>query len=477
MNISLNELRYTKLEKHQEINCPDDIVVFDNNDLFGASVTFENKIFNCRKLIFEKIANKDLYVHFYDCTFNCELEFDTCAFEDLTFTSCDIKGSTLTILNANINYLSFRENINDIHNIKRSNVKNGTIEINGGNINSIDIENINFEKGKLTIINFDSIENCSIIRSTLNHVVISHCNFKSHFEYFGNKTVSRLDSAFFNHCTFNHSNFFETTFNSDTKFSNCKFLSETKFESLVSEIFSKIKFTDCEFFKSTTFNQSLIHQLSFEKNVFIGQISLQETYFDIIKIDRAIFEKGAFFDDIQIKKIDDCDRRTIRIIKQELQKAENKIDFSRFRVYEFNAYRKDIRKKLAEFKKDKNRFRHRKREPIQLKRDLFILNISDIVSEYGTDWKRAIKFTLISGLFWFCILYRIENSGTFNLEKINEFFVGGFRFFLVTDFFNPLENDRTYLANGWSWLIFILGKIFIAFGIYEMIQSFRKFKA
>ena len=221
----------------------------------------------------------------------------------------------------------------------------------------------------------------------------------------------------------------------------------------------------------------MIHQLSFEKNVFIGQISLQETYFDIIKIDRTIFEKGAFFDDIQIKKIDDCDRRTIRIIKQELQKAENKIDFSRFRVYEFNAYRKDIRKKLAEFKKDKNRFRHRKREPIQLKRDLFILNISDIVSEYGTDWKRAMKFTLISGLFWYSILYRMENSGTFNSEKINEFFVGAFRFFLVTDFFNPLENDRTYLENGWSWLIFILGKIFIAFGIYEMIQSFRKFKA
>lgn len=84
-----------------------------------------------------------------------------------------------------------------------NNIKNGTIEINGGKINSIDIENINFEKGKLSIINFDSIGNCSIIRSTLNHIVISHCNFKSHFEYFGNKTSSRLDSAFFNHCTFN----------------------------------------------------------------------------------------------------------------------------------------------------------------------------------------------------------------------------------------------------------------------------------
>jgi hypothetical protein len=56
-------------------------------------------------------------------------------------------------------------------------------------------------------------------------------------------------------------------------------------------------------------------------------------------------------------------------------------------------------------------------------------------------------------------------------------FSGFFRFLLVTDFYNPLETERIYLTNPFSWLIFILGKIFIAFGIYEMIQSFRKFKA
>lgn len=479
--VSLYALKYTDLKEKSEIKFPGDIIVFDNGDLFGQSIIFENKTFNCGKLIFENITNEDLYVHFYDCTFNCNLEFDTCSFEDLTFISCDIKNSTLVILNANINYLSFKENTKNIRNVKTNNIKNGTIEINGGKINSIEIENINFEKGKLSIINFDSIENCSIIRSTLNYIVISHCNFKSHFEYFGNKTTSRSDSAFFNHCTFNHSSFFETTFNSDTKFSDCKFLSETKFDGLDSEIFSKIKFTDCEFFKSTTFNKALIHQLSFEKNIFIGQISLQETYFDIIKIDRTIFEKGAFFDDIQIKKIDDCDRRTIRTIKQELQKAENKIDFSRFRLYEFNAYRKDIRKKLAEFKKDKNRFRHRKRQPIQLKRDLFILNVSDIVSEYGTDWKRAMKFTFLSGLVAFTLFYILENIKlTPDLNNWEDFLYGYFRFFLITDFKNEYYHDGESVLKFncfFSLLPFIIGKIAVAFGIYEMIQSFRKFKA
>jgi hypothetical protein len=139
-------------------------------------------------------------------------------------------------------------------------------------------------------------------------------------------------------------------------------------------------------------------------------------------------------------------------------KNRNKIDFNRFRSYELAAHYKEL-SLWSNFK------------------DTSILWSTKWTTDFGLSWTRAFWFTMTSGFIWFSILYRIENSGTFNSEKINEFFVGAFRFFLVTDFFNPLENDRTYLENGWSWLIFILGKIFIAFGIYEMIQSFRKFKA
>lgn len=477
--ISLKDIHF---KQRSEIKFHGEIVVFDDEELLpNINIIVENKVFNCEKLIFENITNEDLLVDFYNCTFNCKIEFDTCIFKDLIFNSCNINSSTLVILNSNIDRLSFEENNKDIHNIKTNIVKNGTIEINGGKIENVNFENIVFENGNLKIINFDSIENCSIVRSTLNHVLISHCNFKSHFEYFGNKNASRVDAAFFNHCSFNHSNFFETTFNSNTKFSNCHFLNDTKFESLKSEIFIKIKFNDCEFLKSTTFNRALIHKLSFEKSVFLGQISLQEAYFDIIKIDRTIFESGAYFDDIQIKKINDCDRRTIRTIKQELQKKDNKIDYNRFRVYEFNAYRKDIKKQLVEIKKDKDSFRHRKREPIQLKRDLFVLNISEFVSEYGTDWKRALIFTLTTAFLFFTSFYILEN---FNLQiDINnwkEFMFGYLRFFLITDFKNEyyISGESILKFNFYiSFLPFILGKIFIAFGIYEMIQSFRKFKA
>jgi hypothetical protein len=214
---------------------------------------------------------------------------------------------------------------------------------------------------------------------------------------------------------------------------------------------------------------------------FYDIISLQETYFDIVDIERTIFEKQVYFDDIQIKQIYKCNTRTIRTIKLQLQKAENKIDYNRFRVYEFNAYRDDIKRKLKEFEKDNNHLNHRAREPIQLRRDGFILWLSDIVSEYGTDWKRALKFTLYSGILLYSLFFICENYkykiDLLNWNNITRFTSGLFRFFLVTDFFNPLDSHRTYLTNPLSWLIFIFGKIVIAFGIYEMIQSFRKFKA
>ncbi|WP_298118279.1 hypothetical protein [Flavobacterium sp.] len=349
-------------------------------------------------------------------------------------------------------------------------------------IKNLDFENIIFnEFSKIQLINSNFSENVSIVRCNLNQVLFSHCYFKSHFDYFGNTFNHINNSAFFNRCEFNYSSFFESKFNNDTHFANCKFLNVTKIENTGDEIKTILRFDDCEFLSQVSFNKSRIHKISFNNIKFNDIVSLQETYFDIVDIDRTIFEKQANFDDIQIKQIYNCNRRTIRTIKLQLQKAENKIDYNKFRVYEFNAYREDIRKQLREFEKDKDHLNHRIREPEQLKRDAFVLWISDVVSEYGTDWKRALKFTLFWGFSIYFLFYIIENYNhtveILNLDNWTHFISGLFRFFLVTDFYNPLETDRVYLTNPLSWLIFIFGKIVIAFGIYEMIQSFRKFKA
>ncbi len=58
---------------------------------------------------------------------------------------------------------------------------------------------------------------------------------------------------------------------------------------------------------------------------------------------------------------------------------------------------------------------------------------------------------------------------------------GFFKYILVTNFDSPLAKENNPISNEMfnyipSYFVFILGKILIAFGIYEMIQSFRKFR-
>ncbi|KAF2511997.1 hypothetical protein EYY60_07050 [Flavobacterium zhairuonense] len=450
----------------------------------NIALTFKNIIFQGELLVFhdrDSEAPFNRFSIFDNCTFLSDITFTSSTFKYLKFISCKINNQFFQIINCKIKDLSFEENYENITSIIPTIVESAHLKINGGFIKNINIENINFNYGSLSISNLNQTESFSIVRSTLNNVIFTQCAFNNYFSYIRNNVSSKPNQLFFNHCSFSISSFFETKLNDNTHFNHCTFNNAISFQDINNQINGDFKFTICDFHKFSDFDKLKIHKLRFEKTKFHDFVSFQDTYFDIIEIDKTNFEKGAFFDDIQIKKINDCDRRTIRTIKQQLQKAENKIDYSRFRVYEFNAYREDIKKKLKEFKQDKDHLNHRVREPIQLKRDAFILWISDIVSEYGTDWKRALKFTLYSGLILYFLFFVLENYeykiALFDWENFTRFTSGLFRFFVVTDFFNPLENNRTYLTNPVSWLIFIFGKIVIAFGIYEMIQAFRKFKA
>ena len=437
--------------------------------------SFSNIIFTGGTLRFYKKKQEEVHLLDFDnCTFFCDIHFDACNVYSLSFISNIFKCGNVLLTNCEILNLNFNG-----HNV----FEKGNLEIYYSKfVSSFSIEDIKYKNSSELIIKETTFD-CptSITNTEINQLVISNSFFKQQFDFFRNKSNNKINSFFFNRCEFNYSSFFKTKFNNDTHFSDCKFLNVTKFESTGEEIKTVLRFDDCEFLNQVSFNKSRIYKILFNNIKFHDIVSLQETYFDIVDIDRTIFEKQANFDDIQIKQIYNCNRRTIRTIKLQLQKAENKIDYNKFRVYEFNAYRNDIKMKLKEYEKDKNHLSHRVREPIQLKRDAFVLWISDIVSEYGTDWKRALNFTFFSGLLIYLAFFSVENfNQTIDLSNWNNWeklISGFFRFFVVTDFYNPLESDRVYLNNPLSWILFIFGKIVIAFGIYETIQSFRKFKA
>jgi len=421
------------------------------------SITFSNVKFQGKQIRFYKIKKECLHHFRFDkCTFesNTFIESD---FEDITFISNTFNCDKFHIYKSTIGVLEFFDDDSNSENIKNNIFSKGNFKIDECEFNSVFwLKNIKFSEK--TNIDFSTVKfhnGCFFDSISLNKIMFYNCNFLKEFRY----------DIFYNSSTFRE----------------CSFLGLTTFSGLPSVNSSFLWFENCHFFKLANFNNYWLHKLRIEETTFSDNVSFQQTYFDIVSFIRIIFEKKVWFDDIRIKKIGNCDRTTIRTIKQELQKAENKIDYNRFRIYEFNAYKEEIKQKLIDFKKDKNHFYHRKREPIQLSRDLFILKISDLVSEYGTDWKRAFYFTTFTGFISFLIFYILENwNYNFDFKYYEDFLYGYFRFFLITDFKNEYykSGESILKFNCFiSLLPFIIGKIAVAFGLYEMIQSFRKFKA
>lgn len=481
-NIGLKDL----IENRTEINCTDDIITI-SFDVQGLSALFQNRTFKCKKLIFEDISNSEYNFKFDDCTFDCEVVFTNCNLDEISFKNTKlIKNLTLqgkdknnksTLKSFKFHYdkeyseaepkpkLStnfFISNLIILNNLLIQNVEHieGKFEFIENELGGKGIDLITFDNSKFYNAYFSD-------NKFKDKTIFNNTWFEYNSEYLKSSQTVYQHTEFYNN-TFSKISFSNSNFIGKCDFDKCDFLSTTWFEKCKNLENSKLKFVACEFKGFSLFNDSKINFLDIDRCTFLKSSSFTDTEFNKMKLYEVKFGGGAYFDEMRINKVLDKSylkdkseilewKRTLRAIKQELQKTENKIDFNTYRNYELSAHYEEL-----------NLFTNFK--------DTSILWATKWSSNFG-NWFWSLSFTLLSGLFWYTILYRIENSGTFNCEKINEFFVGAFRFFLVTDFYNPLENDRTYLDNGWSWLIFILGKIFIAFGIYEMIQSFRKFKA
>ena len=441
------------------------------------NVTIQNKIVNFSKIDLKHTKS----ISFNNCKFYRHLTiinsnpiefideivtFENCSFTSFSFSKCNIN---LLIIKNSVFENEFSIKDSFFSGVRIESCLNINCEFRI--LSSIFKDSFWFsdnsfqETGKMVFIKNDFLEQFTLMENTIHRLLFITNNFSNSavLSYNNLSGFSSFDSCTFKKLDYSNSKIFSTRFN------HCNFLNFANFAELERIETSKLYFVSCEFNGLTSFNYSRLNILEIDKSTFDKATSFTNTEFNTIKLSEVKFDKGAYFDEMQLNKIIDKSflkgskkeisewKKTLRTIKYEAQKLENRIDFNQFRNYELAAHYKEL--------SFKNNFI-----------DKTILWATKWSSDFG-NWFWSLGFTILSGLIWYTILYRIENTSTFNFDQINNFFVGVFRFFLVTDFYNPLENDRTYLENGWSWLIFIIGKIFIAFGLYEMIQSFRKFKA
>jgi hypothetical protein len=457
------------------------------NQFKSEWITFENCTFNCKNLEFKNIENEKLTLEFKNCTFNCNVSFLYSTFDNLTFKNTKaIKslniGSGVSKLKLNVFEFSNDSEIEQPELSTDFSMRNTTFEI-------FIFAYINHAKGMFRFLgntlgkqdgNISSFQNSTITNalfgknSFFSFTTFKRVIFNTTSEYLKPAGSAYEFSGFYKN-TFAKVSFSQSKFKCTFQFENCDFFSTTWFEDCENLDNSKLRFVACEFKGFSLFNKSKIGFLDIDRCTFGKSSSFTDAEFNTLKLFEVKFAGGAYFDEMKINKVLDKSylkdkskilewKRTLRAIKQELQKTENKIDFNRFRAYELAAHYNELDWKWKSGFIDKS-----------------ILFATKISTDFGNSWRKALRFTVIGGFVIYLFLYTIENRNVsidiLNWDNWARLFSGFFRFLLVTDFYNPLETERIYLTNPFSWLIFILGKIFIAFGIYEMIQSFRKFKA
>ncbi|PKH49603.1 hypothetical protein CXF68_02355 [Tenacibaculum sp. Bg11-29] len=467
----INEIRFLELLTSAEsTEYTNFLINFENYTIINLNeITTSNKFINCN-FIGERVAfmNSDSLkineltqvFYFDDCEFENEICFVNCYLKDIKFLNISKPIKEVYLSPKKLGSFTFEcaqnlkqkilidikiHNIESINHLKLSHLKStGDLMIDGCNINILEINDCAF-----------------------NQIDIIHSKFSKEFLF----TSNIIETSYIQYNEFEKSNFSSTNFGIYAKFRFNEFKGVTLFKQLKNESQTKLKLVNCNFYKYTNFNNSNLYELHIGDSNFQELTSFQELELNSIFLDRTIFEKIVFFDDIVIHKFNECNKRTLRNIKQQLLRADNKIDYDNFRAHELNSFKEELKNKL----KSKSNINRQK-----LCRDLTILRINSFFSNNGTDWVKATQRTMFVAVLFYSIFYGIHNHSReielFSMSSFNEYMIGLFRYFLLTDFHNPLISNREYLISFWEWIPFVFGKILIGIGIYHVLVSFRKFR-
>lgn len=431
-----------------------------NIDLENINVArFENCNFTSTRTLFNKSTfyeNETIIqktnIYFNSCSFNDLLIYEISDLENLFFSQIK-SAKNILIHHSNIELFVFNKNDSINYNIELGSC------VFEKHFNFT--ENTFVKYGKFQLHKNTFHEVALISKNTFTYLVMWEQKFLSNL-YFENIYNNDYNSDI-SLCEFRKTRISFSDFTNFT-FKDCLFFEEFYFENCKNLGYSEVKFEDCRFDKFSNFDNSKLNKIEILRSKFLEKVSFENLETNSFKIHQVTFAEAAYFDDLNKNNndvIENWDRKTLRAIKRELQRTENRIDFNRFRTYELAAHYEELNYK-ENFK------------------DTSILWATKWSSNYGS-WTWAFWFTLIIGFVFFTPFYILENIKlTPDLNNWEDFLYGYFRFFLITDFKNEYyETGESILKFNCfvSLAPFIIGKIAVAFGLYEMIQSFRKFKA
>lgn len=347
----------------------------------------------------------------------------------------------------------------------------------------------------------DSIINIEVDfnRTSFNIVEIYNCEFNSAVKFILSnftkevkiiKCVFNKEVDFYNSIFENKARFHETEFKNNISLNNVIFKDLADFWSAqfhFKTIFYKTDFLGTTVFSTTIFHKNVLFTYSLIDKIIIfrgtefkegldlavsilsGNLSPFDIRIEDYESENDVNNDKVYEDYISNKGIivNKNKRETFRILKTYFLKNNNSIDYLKYSTLEQKTYQVQLKSKVS-----KNLMIKKHIE------DYIILGLNYISNRHGKSFMWGISFTFIVGfIFFYFSLIATENfSFGFKEMKWKVFYKSVkyyFTFMTPTHKVNYLDAEK---PKTFFYIWDFVGRAFVAYGIYQTVQAFRKFK-
>lgn len=220
-------------------------------------------------------------------------------------------------------------------------------------------------------------------------------------------------------------------------------------------------------FQSSNINLLIANKANFLGHLLIQDVSLKQINLENSSGNITFNPKDGF----EIGKKTIANRDTARIIKKCKENDGDKIKSLEYKSLEHKLFNIELNKM---YKSSEN---NNKTKKINIIQDKLLLSLNTLSNNNGTSWIRGVIFTLVSCFVFFSI-YIMAKEGIGNVcIWTNKKYIGdALSYFWLFGGLDNLKDSNKDILITWQALIpYILGKIFIGYGIYQTISAFRKF--
>ena len=214
----------------------------------------------------------------------------------------------------------------------------------------------------------------------------------------------------------------------------------------------------CTSFLNT--NLDSFDKITVEGSILTNIITTGITWFDIKKLNAQSNDKDSQY----WKKQREVFRQLKYCMEGNMDRPQSLI----FKSYEMNAYTKSLKLNL------------------QSVSDILLLNLNRFSNNHGLSWTTGVLFTVVAWQLFYAIFVMAKDGVAFPWESNCIYLLADYNYWStaiqylwlpdgleeLSDFYNDTQSALSLIGGT---IAFLLGKIAIAYGIFQAVSAFRKY--